>query len=1227
MPTEQRSEQVRVTYPDNMALSDRPPTRGGTRRGGPGDAPPVAESPMSDELLESLGAMELELLDVVPLHTLEQPSDPVRRRSPGAARVPTTQQIDFEVLVGPDERAVALIEQDGLYSWSFGEIDRSETTGTTRRRRSGDNSAMSTVRFSVPIYSSSNATRRTRLFGVERVFRPIKAFLFKLPARLVIGQVVKHLEKDIEPAIVRFNGPQISEWERIESLADLDLPDDRQPRLLLMIHGTFSSTTGAFAALGATDFGRAFLQQAIDSYDAVLGFDHRTLSVDPLENAEEILESLGDLNTDLPVVVDAVAHSRGGLVVRSLVEHLLPASDLDIRVGRAVFVACTNAGTELANSENWHRLIDLYTNIAIGSAKALSLAVPAATPTTAIVGGLLKGLAVFVKAMATTTLDEAQVLGLAAMSPDGQFIQQINRTQPGQPDPGVVDYYAIVADFEPDLAGEGALPSKLLKAMADGAVDQLMGEENDLVVNVRSMVTIDPHRNGFVSSVFDYGSTGHIYHGNYFHHEGTTKSLQRWLNLVEPSASMLGGVPDRRGGTIAPEPPTYVEDDFVLVSADLTGEALQEALEGDPPEFVVIYRQDSPASPTYHYAYRPEELLALNLSTASLGQEFQLGESITSHPRSVEDVASYESRSPVSSDHPQTGRAVVFSDDQVIGVLPNDSDMRMAIGPPPDPSHSPPPPAHAPSRHLRRRRGRNPATGSPEPPATVDKPETAHHFFRAQMPAEVEVDEVATVDVTVALEELAVVASRAGAAGAAVVAGDRPLVFDVRARKGFEVLGEARTEMEALQPGDAPIDLFFDVRATDIGPGEVDVIVRQGQVPLVMLKMEPKVVREKSQRVQSLTTVEASVPDAPRLKGPINELIIFEQTVHGETSLKFMFRSPELNIRATAESEAIPGGLETFVANVYQSIEDKWVLRKHTPEEFTKDLQAIGMTMFEQIVPPKIQKVLWNNRKVLSGIQVLSSEPYIPWEIVHLKGSGATTRDEWFLGQLGLVRWLENLEGNGFGPEHIDIAEALAVVPDYPEDTDWELTEPAVELDYLLNKLRATRLESTRAEVDRVLETPDSFDLFHFAGHGSAPPGGLDASLILGVEPDGRDWLTVQLDSMTVQHRANLTSSDKRPMVVLNACQVGRLQRRLAGTGGFAKAFLSKGAGLFVSSLWAVGDEPAREFVEGLYESLLSGSMVADAVVQARTRARDSGDVTWLAYTVYGNPHATVSFP
>ena len=63
-------------------------------------------------------------------------------------------------------------------------------------------------------------------------------------------------------------------------------------RVLLFIHGTFSSTVGGFGALGIDENGKGFLRTAIAAYDAVIGFDHKTLSVDPRQNAENLLKRL-----------------------------------------------------------------------------------------------------------------------------------------------------------------------------------------------------------------------------------------------------------------------------------------------------------------------------------------------------------------------------------------------------------------------------------------------------------------------------------------------------------------------------------------------------------------------------------------------------------------------------------------------------------------------------------------------------------------------------------------------------------------------------------------------------------------------------------------------------------------------------------------------------------------------------------------------------------------------
>jgi hypothetical protein len=52
-------------------------------------------------------------------------------------------------------------------------------------------------------------------------------------------------------------------------------------------------------------------------------------------------------------------------------------------------------------------------------------------------------------------------------------------------------------------------------------------------------------------------------------------------------------------------------------------------------------------------------------------------------------------------------------------------------------------------------------------------------------------------------------------------------------------------------------------------------------------------------------------------------------------------------------------------------------------------------------------------------------------------------------------------------------------------------------------------------------------------------------------------------------------------------------------TGGFAQGFLKAGAGIFVSTLWWVVDEPACRFTEVFYGQLVSGHSVADAATVA----------------------------
>ena len=91
------------------------------------------------------------------------------------------------------------------------------------------------------------------------------------------------------------------------------------------------------------------------------------------------------------------------------------------------------------------------------------------------------------------------------------------------------------------------------------------------------------------------------------------------------------------------------------------------------------------------------------------------------------------------------------------------------------------------------------------------------------------------------------------------------------------------------------------------------------------------------------------------------------------------------------------------------------------------------------------------------------------------------------------------------------------------------------------------------------------------------------------------------------------------------------MSRSFASMGGFASAFVSRGAGVFIGTHWSVGDAPARTFIEEFYKSFAVRKPGAkplelrEAVMKARQAARHAGDATWLAYVVYGHPRAVVT--
>ena len=312
------------------------------------------------------------------------------------------------------------------------------------------------TRFHVPVRGAGPVARR----GI--VSRVVRLVVFKALEK-VAGWALQRLARRWEERRLRGR----LGWVAItaESLrAALDGSGQLAPvkggkafgeRNLLLLHGTFSTTEGAFGKLAAARAadGRTFLDWAKSTYgDRIFGFNHFTVSADLEENARLLLDGL----PDRPTRFDVVTHSRGGLVLRTLLERRaeLGPGARRFELGRAVLGAVPNQGTPLASAERWDdtvgwvaNLIDLFPDnpFTLGAefvAEGLNWIAQR------VVGGLP---------------------GLAAMDPAGAAISGI-QGPPGPP-PGALA--ALAANFEP-----GDLGPRLL----DAGVDGFFAGANDLVV-------------------------------------------------------------------------------------------------------------------------------------------------------------------------------------------------------------------------------------------------------------------------------------------------------------------------------------------------------------------------------------------------------------------------------------------------------------------------------------------------------------------------------------------------------------------------------------------------------------------------------------------------------------------------------------------------------------------------------------------------------------------------
>lgn len=393
--------------------------------------------------------------------------------------------------LGPadDKGVIRLIRQnDGLLVWHAGPVGHRTQVGRRSRRATG---------------------------GATPPGEVVEMFQYDLLTRNQINDLVIRADDVLtgkELGLLRLDGNAFKPVEQFNRVA---------PKRLLIVHGTFSNTARMLA--GAD---RSFLDWARQTYPGeVYAFDHRTLSVSPMVNALDLWRTLRNVTGGL----DIVAHSRGGLVVRWLLEVLGLELVDPVRV---VLVGSPLGGTSLAAPQHLRNTLSAIGSFASAVSHASAVLAQAATPWLSIPAMIVQ-IASSILGKAADLMSRLPILdavismipGLAAQARiDGNA--ELSRLRAG-PARFIPLYFGVKSNFEPSDPGWAFWKRLRIEHLAHSLSDGVFPSENDMVVDTGSMFELGS--GSLFKATHDYGTNPNVHHLNYFAQPSTTSYISQWL--------------------------------------------------------------------------------------------------------------------------------------------------------------------------------------------------------------------------------------------------------------------------------------------------------------------------------------------------------------------------------------------------------------------------------------------------------------------------------------------------------------------------------------------------------------------------------------------------------------------------------------------------------------------------------------------------------------------------
>jgi hypothetical protein len=293
----------------------------------------------------------------------------------------------------------------------------------------------------------------------------------------------------------------------------------------------------------------------------------------------------------------------------------------------------------------------------------------------------------------------------------------------------------------------------------------------------------------------------------------------------------------------------------------------------------------------------------------------------------------------------------------------------------------------------------------------------------------------------------------------------------------------------------------------------------------------------------------------------------------------------------------------------------EFVASKASQQARQTSLRGAGLVFFEA-APPRFRELYW--RLLDAGtppktVYLVSEERDVPWELMIPDRPGSGARLPPLGVQCAIGRWhREEL----FSPaQHVPLNDSLVLAPEYTGGK--RLAHAATERDYVLRTFNGRLAPDTFDALDAFYRA-NSASLLHFVCHGK------DDTIQAILLRNGEVISATQLRASGLGDACRA----RRPFVFLNACEVGRPGRALAGVGGFPASFIAAEASAVIAPLWAVQDTIAHTMAKAFYDEVVHDPTTPFAEILRRLRERAygrDGDDTFAAYCFYGDPAASAA--